>query len=776
MWKDRITQFIEPYKIWFQRQSKLKKLLIKILSGTFGVFFLLYLLLIWDVFGPVPSRSRLKKIENHQTSFLYAADGTILAKYYVENRTNVDFDDLPDHLVSALVVTEDERFWEHSGIDWRAMFRVLFKTILRQDKSAGGPTTISQQLAKNLFGRKKGGKGSLIFDKLREIIIARRLEDIYTKEEIIAFYLNTVPFGNNAFGIQTASRTYFNRFPSQLSVEESATLVGMLKATTTYNPLQNKDKAKSRRDLVLQLMHQKGILHQNVLDSLVQLPLQVRPVHEENRYSPAPHFKSSVLLEVQQLLDSIPKANGEKWDVLEDGLRIYTSLDSKMQQYAMEAVEKQQEKLQKAFYADWGNQKPWIQDTLFILDCIKATSRFQNSKNPPDDKDSILQWFSIPTQTTITRKNEKIDTLLSPLDSLLQSLETVECAFLAIDKQGFVKAWVGGADFSRNQFDHVKAKRHIGSTMKPFVYAAALQNGLDPCCPQLNERKRYPQFEDYSPKNVDARYGGEFSFAGALNKSINVIAVDVGIQTGLEKVIGLANKAGLKGPIPLEPGLCLGAFDASLRELLEAYTIFQQRGDRNSVSLVTHVTDRFGNIILDFRNKKPIAKAVIDTTTADIMLQLLKGVVERGTGANAKWTYAPYWDLGGKTGTSQNYADGWFVGFSPDLIAGAWVGTSTQKIHFRSSTYGQSNYTALPIWGEVFKRMDKDPDQKYLGFRNQKFPRPTSLIISLLDCPTGDYPVQDTLEGEFLEDEWLDSLMENPDRIEAEPLENTEGR
>jgi penicillin-binding protein 1A len=752
MWKERILNFKNNLLGWYRRQSAPKRVFVLTSVAIFAFLLLLYLLIIFDAFGPVPSRSRLKKIENHQTSFLYASDGALLGKYYLENRTNVDYDDLPDHLVTALVVTEDERFWEHDGIDWRAMLRVLFKTILKQDRSAGGGSTLSQQLAKNLFGRKKKGPGSLIFDKIREIIIARRLEDIYSKEEIIAFYLNTVPFGNNAFGIQTAARTYFNRFPSQLSIEESATLVGMLKATTTYNPLQNKEKAKSRRDLVLQLMAQKGEISKEAMDSLIRLPLMVRPVNEETRFDLAPHFKASVLLEVQRLLDELITPKGKKWDVLKDGLRIYTAIDSRIQQYAMDAVAAQQEKLQRGFYADWGSQKPWLTDTLFLVEYIKNTPRYQRASSKPGTNAALIEWFSTPEQITLIRKGEKIDTLISPLDSLALAIEAVEVAFLAIDNRGYVKAWVGGGDFSRNQFDHVKAKRHIGSTMKPLVYAAALECGQDPCLPRPNERISYTDYDNYSPKNVDARYGGEFSFAGALNKSINVIAVETGMQAGLENVIKLANAAGLKGPMPLEPGICLGAFDASLKELLEAYTIFQNRGDRYAVELVTHITDRFGNIILDNRNKKPVAKNVIDTATADIMLQLLKGVVERGTGANAKWTYAPYWDLGGKTGTSQNYADGWFVGFSPDILAGVWVGTATQKVHFRSSTYGQSNYTALPVWGEVFRQMDKDPDKRYEEYRKRKFQKPSQAVLSKLDCPAGEYPPEEILEEELLEE------------------------
>jgi penicillin-binding protein 1A len=743
-WKKNVAAL----KAWFDQLGRGKKRLL--IAGVLFIFFctLFYALLIFDAFGPVPSKSALRKIDNSQASIIYAEDGQILGKYFVENRTNIDFDDLPKHLVDALVVTEDERFWNHNGVDLRASLRVVYKNIILGDKSAGGGSTLSQQLAKNLFGRNKGGKLSLLMDKVREIIIARRLESIYTKQEIIAFYLNTVPFGNNAYGIQSASRTYFNRAVHQLSVEEAATLVGMLKATTTYNPLQNREKATQRRNLVLQLLYQKELLSETELDSLFKLSLEVRPVSDDIRFGFAPHFKASLVTELQELLDGLKKPDGESWNLFTDGLRIYTAIDPLMQQYANEAVEIQAERLQESFYMDWGGgNKTWLKDTLFILDAIRKTSRFKqvNAQNI-SDKDLIV-LFSKAEPMQIVEKGALLDTLMSPLDSLIRELESVECAFLVTDKLGYVKAWVGGKDFKRNQFDHVKARRHIGSTMKPFVYAAALECQIDPCEPRLNERVYYKEYDNYSPKNVDAQYGGEFSFAGALNKSINVIAVDVGVETGLSRVIDLAMQAGFKGPMPHEPGICLGAFDASLRELLEAYTIFQNRGQGRKIEMITHVTDRFGNIIIDRRNQA-LPKPVLDTLTADLMLQLLRGVVERGTGANARWTYAPYWELAGKTGTSQNYADGWFVAFSPDLIAGAWVGNGTQKVHFRSSTYGQSNYTALPIWGAFFRQLDKDPEARYLDIRKIRFPRPSGIVGQMLDCPPGEYPYEEEEDDE----------------------------
>jgi penicillin-binding protein 1A len=522
----------------------------------------------------------------------------------------------------------------------------------------------------------------------------------------------------------------------------------MLKATTTYNPLLNTDKAEARRNLVLQLLLSKGFIDQVAFDSLSSIPLQVRPIVEDFRYGIAPHFKASLLMELDEMLLPYKKPDGTAYNVLTDGLRIHTAIDPVMQEYANEAVANHNTKLQDNFYRDWGKQKPWLSDTSFIVDLIRRSERYLQSNTKIQNDSLLIEWFSKPVQMKWRNRDVVLDTLISPLDSLLMELETVQCGFLAIDRQGFVKVWVGGRDFLSNQFDHVRARRHIGSTMKPFVYATAIQQNMQPCDSYLNARIVYHDYDKYSPKNVDAKYGGWFSFAGALNKSINVIAVDVGVKAGLKNVIRLSQAAGFKGPMNEEPGICLGAFDATLRELVGAYTIFFNRGQALKVEMVTHITDRFGNVILDNRKRTTKPIQVLDTMTADIMNQLLKGVVERGTGSTAKWTYAPYWDLAGKTGTSQNYADGWFVAYSPDLLAASWVGLSSPKIHFRSSVYGQSNITALPIWGEFFRKLDKDPNDLYLEFRKSRFNKPNSTIIEMLNCYPGDYPEEEEFDEE----------------------------
>jgi penicillin-binding protein 1A len=741
--ESNLQQFITKATSWFKKLSKIKQYAIMAFSGFTFLLLLLYFLLIADVFGPVPGKSELRNVDVPQASLIFADDGTLLGKYFIENRTSVEFDDLSPYLVEALIVTEDERYWDHKGIDWRSMGRVFFKTIVKGQKSSGGGSTISQQLAKNLFGRTNSGRFYLLFDKLREWIIASRLEKLYSKQDLLAMYFNTVPFGQNAFGINAASSVYFNTTPDKLTIEEAATLVGMLKATTTYNPLSNSDNSEERRNLVLNLMVQKGTLSKDALDSLVQLPLLVRPTLEDHKKGLATFFRESLKQELAEILAGMTKDNGEPYNMFTDGLKIYTSLDYVMQTYAEESVAEHMPLLQASLRLDWGKERPWRQDSIFLMDLIQRTKRYEHSKQSGMTDKEILERFDLPVPMKVYTETGEKDTILSPVDSLWHYMELLQCGLLLTDLNGYVKAWVGGVDFSFNQFDHVKARRHIGSTMKPIVYATALECGIDPCMYFANERRNYREYENYSPKNVDARYGGDFSFAGALNRSINVIAVEVGLMAGIDKVIEKAKAMGLAGPIPSEPGIFLGGFDATLKEMVEAYSVFANSGSRSRVKMIKKIENRFGEPVFIQKEESVEKTRVLDTATAEIMIELLKGVVERGTGSNAKWTYVPYWQIAGKTGTSQNYADGWFVGFSPDLIGAAWVGASSPKIHFRSSIYGQSNKTALPLWGLTFKKIDRDSAKRYLDYRANKFKRPDFRLLQKLDCAPGAYPIEE---------------------------------
>lgn len=739
---------IKKSRDWFRVQPGWKKGLILTPLTILAVILIFYILLLLGAFGPVPSKSELKLVETDEASVVIASDSTILGKYFIENRTNAAYDDISPYVFQALIATEDERFYSHNGIDFRAWGRVLFKTILRQDRSSGGGSTIHQQLAKNLFLRKNSGKIGLVLDKFREAIIARRLDKVYTKDEILVLYLNTVPFGSNAFGIRSAARRYFNTTSLNLTVEESATLIGMLKANTTYNPLTKTEKATERRNLVLKNMIQFGYLEADQADSLYALPMVVRPIEEGHREGIGRYFRESIRFELDGILKDVLKADGTPYNLYTDGLQIYTAFDPIMQTYAREAVDNHLPILQKEFYQEWRYEDAWG-DESYLFTQLSRTARYKNWEKEGADSLRIDSLARKPVEMKIFSWSGMRDTTLSPLDSVAYYTTLLHCGMLVTDRQGFVKAWVGGIDFNNFKYDHVKSTRQIGSIVKPIVYAAAMEEGIEPCSFWPNEIRTYPEYDDYRPKNVDGRYGGSFSFAGALNRSINVIAVNVGMETGLENVISMAHKLGIKSEIPVEPGICLGGFDASLLEMVQVYGTLANRGKRMTVKTVLYIEDRFGNVIYDNRNNIPTRQPdVISPEIADVMTVLLKGVVERGTGANAKWSYIPQWDPAGKTGTSQDYADGWFMGYTPDLVAGVWIGAETPTIHFRTSYYGQANHTALPVWGQFFRKLDKDPENRFESFRKKRFEPLTNTQRQLVNCPPGDYPEEEGEEGE----------------------------
>lgn len=759
---------------WFRVQPGWRKGLILTPLSILVVVLVFYILLLLGAFGPVPSKSELKLLETDEASVVIASDSTILGKYYIENRTNAAYDDISPFVFQALIATEDERFYSHNGIDYRAWARVLFKTILKQDKASGGGSTIHQQLAKNLFLRKNSGKIGLVLDKFREAIIARRLDKVYTKDEILVLYLNTVPFGSNAFGIRSAARRYFNTTSLNLTVEESATLIGMLKANTTYNPLTKIEKATERRNIVLKNMIQFGYLEADQADSLYALPMVVRPIEEGHREGIGRYFRESIRFELDGILKDILKADGTPYNLYTDGLQIYTAFDPIMQTYAREAVDSHLPVLQKEFYQEWRAEDPWG-DESYLFTQLSRTNRYKNWEKEGADSLLIDSLARLPVAMKIFSWSGMRDTTLSPLDSVAYYTTLLHCGMLVTDRQGFVKAWVGGIDFNNFKYDHVKSTRQIGSIVKPIVYAAAMDQGIEPCTFWPNEIRTYPEYDEYRPKNVDARYGGEFSFAGALNRSINVIAVEVGLQTGLENVISMAHKLGINSEIPVEPGICLGGFEASLLEMVQVYGTFANRGKKMTVKTVLYIEDRFGNVIYDNRNEIPTRQPdVISQDIADVMTVLLKGVVERGTGANAKWSYIPQWDPAGKTGTSQDYADGWFMGYTPDLVAGVWIGAETPTIHFRTSYYGQSNHTALPVWGQFFRKLDKDPEKRFEAFKKKRFEPLTSTQRQLLDCLPGAYPEEEGEEGEEggeLEESNENELEEDINNL-GQPLEN----
>ncbi len=697
----------------------------------------LFVLLVWQgTFGPLPTYEELRNIRNLQASELISEDGVVLGRYYIENRVDAEVEEVAPYVIDALVATEDARFFEHRGIDLRAFMRVIVKSILLGDETAGGGSTLSQQLAKNIYGRRTYPFLEMPINKLREMMTARRLENLYTKDELLGMYLNTVPFGDNSFGIKIAARRYFNKAPSQLQVEEAAVLIGMLKAVTTYNPRKNPERSLQRRNVVLSQMVRNGHLEAAAGDSLMKLPLVLDFQAESHNEGLATYFREHIRQEVDEILKELRKPDGAIYNLYTDGLRLYTTIDSRMQSHAERAVRKRMPEIQQQFYTDWAKRKslPWQKA---LDEAIRSSSRYHQLSDRGLDDTAIRETLSQPVRMTIFDwQSGALDTLLSPLDSIAFYTTLLQTGLLAIEPEtGLIRAWVGGIDHRFVQYDHVKASRQIGSTMKPLVYATAIEQGMSPCEYHLNERLVYEQFASYSPSNSDGEYGGAYSMDGALSKSINTIAVKVGLQAGLPNVRALASRMGIEDDIPLVPSTALGAVEASLLEMVTVYSTFPNGGRRPSR---LHYLDRIetadGTVVYQQDRPDPADfPRVLDRFTAQSMNYMLKNVVNGGTGSRLRSRFRIPTDVAGKTGTTQDQTDGWFMGYTPKLTVGVWVGAEQPSVHFRTLYRGQSSSTALPIWGEFVQAVYAD--ERFADWRRRRLSVPADSTLAELQCP-----------------------------------------
>ena len=700
-----------------------QKKLIKIgLYGT-GIIILLIILFITSVhigvFGKIPTPDDLAEIRQHQASQIYTSDNILLGRYYIQNRTNVSFDRIPETFIHALVSTEDARFYEHNGIDRRSMLRVFFKSILLQKKSSGGGSTITQQLAKNLYPRKYYWKFTVPVAKLKEITIAKRLEKIYTKNEILELYLNTVPFGQGTFGIETASITYFNKKPEDLKVEESAMLVGLLKATTYYNPKNNEEKAVIRRNIVLQQMNRYGYLTEEECDSLKKTPLNLNMRILDNNEGLAPYFREYVRLQLLEMLDTLKKADGTKYNLYTDGLKIYSTIDYRMQKFAEQAVEVHLPKLQILFDKQWEGVKKWNIEHPAILALVEKTPRYIQLKREGLNQAEIIKELSKPVEMRIYTWEGEKDVMLSPIDSIIHHIKLLQVGFIAMDvHNGNIKAWIGGINHRYYKYDHVLSKRQAGSTFKPLIYAKALENGITPCQFFANDSISYPEYDNWTPRNADRRYGGSYSVKGALTHSVNTVSVQLLMQNGIENTIEFAHKAGIQSEMPEVPSLALGSGEMSLLELTSAYSVFNT-GKKLIPNFIMRVEDKNGKILFSHKYKEN-PDTVISAQTVQYMTAMLQGVIDHGTGASARTVYGLKGDFAGKTGTTQNQTDGWFIGYSPDIVAGTWVGGDIPSVRFRSLYYGQGSFSALPVWVGFMKRVYENPNFKHLAIHKFK--------------------------------------------------------
>jgi len=723
----------------FQTTFKKAPLYKKIIGGLLllaflGIFSILALTIAVraGMFGKLPTYDDLKAVQNPEAARIFSSDGIIIGKYYIKNRTSIDYDQISPFLTGALVATEDARFFKHSGIDLRAWARVGIKTVLLGDKSAGGGSTITQQLAKNLFPRKNYSLLSIPVNKIREFIVARRFEKIYSKKEIINLYLNTVPFGGDIFGVQVAAKQFFGTNPNDIKIEDAAVLVGMLKANTKYHPARNPEASKQRRNVVLSQMLKYDYLKQIEFDSLKQLPLTSNYQREQVHTGKATYFREHLRHEVKKIL----KENDldEEYNLYTDGLKIYTTINSSLQDYAENAVAKHMASLQKDYNKHWGGKNSSIA-TSDLMPFVRRSKRYKVLKNEGKSESAIIDNFKKKTTMTIFdwKEGEK-ETTMSPLDSINYYVNLLNAGFLAVNpKNGEVLAWVGGISQKHMQYDHVKSKRPVGSTFKPIVYTTALTQGIPPCEYIYNRLVNYTEYDDWQPKNSDGKYGGVYSMEGGLTNSVNTISVDLIMKTGTEAVVNLAHEMGITSTVPDVPSIALGTPELTLYEMVNVYATIANMGKRPDIRYINKIENKDGEVIYESEKTEESEYIhVLDTLTTQTITRMMRSVVDNGTAKRLRSKYSFTIPIAGKTGTTQNHSDGYFIGFTPDFVAGVWVGGEIPKVRFKSISLGSGSNMALPIWAEFLQASLKDKQFKDWNY-NKFIEMPDSMAV-MLNC------------------------------------------
>jgi len=721
-----------------------------ILSGISSLI-LLFLFASWGVFGPLPTFEELENPEHNLATEVISVDGKTLGKYYNENRTPVHYKDLPANLIEALVATEDERFYDHSGIDFKATIRAVAK--LGKD---GGGSTITQQLAKLLFhGEGDRNIVKRVLQKVKEYVIAVKLERQYTKQEILTMYLNKYDFLNQAVGIRSASRIYFGKEPIHLTISESAMLVGMLKNSSLYNPLRRPEMVKQRRNVVLKQMEKNEFITLNIKDSLQQLDLKLNLHREGHSDGNATYFREHLRDFMKGWIKNNLKPDGSKYNLQRDGLKIYVTIDSRMQKYAEEAVNEHMSNLQRVFFKEqkrnktapfYDLDKQQFKETM--TQAMKRSNRWKRMKKNGATEKEIRTSFDKKTDMKIFSWKGEIDTILSPKDSILYYKHILRSGLMSVNPQtGHIKAWVGGFNYKHFQYDAVKQqKRQVGSTFKPFVYASAInQLKLSPCfklpnIPYTIPKEKYGMPEDWTPKNSSNKYGGELTLKQGLAGSINVITANLIDKVHPKTVVALAKSAGIKSHIPEVPAIALGSVDLSLYEMVAAYATFANKGLQIEPMMLLKIEDKNGTTLEQFI---PTSKEVLSEESAYVVINLLEGVTQSGSGIRLRSKWGKYPDnvatgypyeftnpIAGKTGTTQNQSDGWFMGMVPNLATGVWVGGEDRATHFAGITFGQGATMALPIWAIYYKKLYADSN---LNISQEDFERPENLSIDV-DC------------------------------------------
>jgi len=703
------------------------------------------------LFGYSPDMNDIRNPSMSVGSQVYTADGKLIGQYYRENRSPVEFKDISPNVINALVATEDVRFYKHSGVDFYGFLTSMLSTA-GGDKRGG--STITQQLAKNLFEtRKRKSEGlikhvpvlSTIVYKCKEWLTAYKIEHVYNKQDILTMYLNTVPFGNNSYGIKTATLKFFNKTPDQVDPAEAATLIGMLKATSTYNPVNNPEKSLERRNIVLSQMEKYGYLNKADYAANESKPLGLDLSYVENDSNGDSYLREAV----ERWLKKWCSDNG--YDLYTDGLKIYTTIDSHLQQYAEEAVAEKMKLLQKNFNSLWGKKNPWRDfDGNEIKDFV-----LKNEENLPiyrmlekkykGDTAQIKKYFTTEKRMSVFSWNGDRDTTFSTDDSIKYYARILNTGMMTIEPTtGYIKDWVGGIDYKYFNYDHVnQAKRQAGSTFKPFAYVTAIDNGFTPCDKftdkpvSIHYKNANGKDTVWSPNNADFHFSGlDMSLRWAMGKSVNSITAQLTQEVGWDKIVQYAHKIGIESPLKSVPSVSLGSNDVSVYEMVRAYSTFLNKGQKIDPLLVTKITDQDGNVLATFALK---TEQVLSEETAWLMLYMFRGGMdEPGGTSQALWEYPGLWkkssnQIGGKTGTSSHYVDGWYMGITKDLVTGVWVGANDRSVHFTTSENGEGAHTALPIFARFMEKVYADANS---GYTPGPFPKPWVKITKEYDCPS----------------------------------------
>ncbi|PBI87532.1 Penicillin-binding protein 1A [Flavobacterium sp. ACN2] len=725
----------------------------------------------WGLFGSMPSFEDLENPDSNLATEIISSDGVVIGKYFKTNRSQLKYSDLPKNLVEALVATEDARFYDHSGIDGRGTLRAVFSL-----GTNGGASTLTQQLAKQLFH----GEGSKflpfrVVQKIKEWIIAIRLERQYTKNEILAMYCNVYDFGNYSVGVSSAAQTYFSKEPKDLTIDESAILVGMFKNSGLYNPVRNPQGVKNRRNVVLSQMAKAKMISEAEKERLQALPITLKFKLESHREGIATYFREYLRDYMKKWVAENKKPDGSDYDIYKDGLKIYTTIDSRMQTYAEEAVAAHMQNLQQQFFIDQKNNKnaPFVNITQaetdrIIMQAMKNSVRWAQMKDMDKSEEDIIASFKVKTKMRVfTWKGER-DTTMTPLDSIRYYKHFLQSGLMSMEPQtGAIKAWVGGINYKYFQYDHVgQGARQVGSTFKPFVYATAIEElNMSPCDsildgPFMIHKGRHHVTEDWEPRNSDYRYRGMVTLKQALAASINTVSAKLIDRTSPEAVVELTKKLGVKTEIPVQPSIALGAVDITVEDMVAAYSTFANQGVYVKPQFLSRIENKSGEVIYE---PIPESHDVLNKDIAFAVIKLLQGVTESGSGVRLRtqgggsgdnrWTGYPYMftnPIAGKTGTTQNQSDGWFMGMVPNLVTGVWVGCEDRSARFKSLTYGQGATAALPVWGYYMKKCYAD---KTLQVSKGEFERPANLSIKV-DCYARPVIVKDTTQTEQNTDEF----------------------